>query len=160
MQIYIWVPFDVIHRKLNSAFTNNFYHNLELPSDPEVHQSLLQQDAQMWERLLWTSGGLLNLTKCYSQSIQWDFDKKRQTNHQAARLSTTNTNLFKQWQQTTQYQTQTPNIWPKIPWLLLHAVLTPDRSKRPSTTNLHQICNQDDHSTTQKYQSMDGFLQM
>jgi hypothetical protein len=34
----------------------------------------LKKDAQTWERLLWTSGGLLELTKCRFYIIYWKLD--------------------------------------------------------------------------------------
>jgi hypothetical protein len=43
------------------------------PSDEEL-VSMLQHDAQRWERLLWSSGGLLNLLKCLYYTMSWRFD--------------------------------------------------------------------------------------
>jgi hypothetical protein len=37
---------------------------------------MLQHDSQTWERLLWTSGGLLILTKCLYYVVAWDFDSE------------------------------------------------------------------------------------
>jgi hypothetical protein len=37
---------------------------------------MLQHDAQTWERLVWTSGGLLNLTKCLYYLSYWQFDSE------------------------------------------------------------------------------------
>jgi hypothetical protein len=34
----------------------------------------LRRDAQVWERLLFTSGGLLKLRKCLFYVMYWDFD--------------------------------------------------------------------------------------
>jgi hypothetical protein len=42
------------------------------PSSTEVFDSL-QKDAQTWERLLWSSGGLLEINKCRYYVIQWKF---------------------------------------------------------------------------------------
>jgi hypothetical protein len=38
-------------------------------------QSLLQSDAQLWEKLLHTSGGKLEIPKCNFSVFDWDFDK-------------------------------------------------------------------------------------
>jgi hypothetical protein len=35
---------------------------------------MLQHDAQRWERLLWSTGGLLNLLKCRYYIMSWRFD--------------------------------------------------------------------------------------
>jgi hypothetical protein len=37
---------------------------------------MLQHDSQTWERLLWTSGGLLNLSKCLYYILTWWFDSE------------------------------------------------------------------------------------
>jgi hypothetical protein len=49
-----------------------------LHHQPEASEvvDLLQQDAQVWERLLFTSGGLLKLRKCLYYIMQWDFDSE------------------------------------------------------------------------------------
>jgi hypothetical protein len=36
--------------------------------------ALTQHSSQTWERLLWTSGGLLNLLKCAFYILAWQFD--------------------------------------------------------------------------------------
>ena len=38
--------------------------------------SLLQHTSQTWERLLWTSGGLLNLEKCAYYIIHFEYDQE------------------------------------------------------------------------------------
>ncbi len=47
----------------NSNYSNDFQRWLEQPPTPETLRDLIQHDAQTWERLLWTSGGLLKLEK-------------------------------------------------------------------------------------------------
>jgi hypothetical protein len=47
-----------------SNVTGKFLQWLHLPPTAQEVLDLLTHDAQTWERLLWTSGGLLNLTKC------------------------------------------------------------------------------------------------
>ena len=42
------------------------------PSVDTVFQGL-KKDAQIWERLLWTSGGLLELSKCRFYIMHWKF---------------------------------------------------------------------------------------
>jgi hypothetical protein len=42
------------------------------PSISTIFQGL-KRDAQIWERLLWTSGGLLELTKCRFYMVHWKF---------------------------------------------------------------------------------------
>jgi hypothetical protein len=37
-------------------------------------QVLMQSDAQLWERLLFTSGGKLEIPKCEFSVFQWEFD--------------------------------------------------------------------------------------
>jgi hypothetical protein len=37
---------------------------------------MLEHDSQTWERLLWTSGGLLNLSKCLYYVVSWTFDSE------------------------------------------------------------------------------------
>ena len=44
----------------------------EPPSKREIFE-LLRKDAQTWERLLWSSGGLLEINKCRYYVIQWKF---------------------------------------------------------------------------------------
>jgi hypothetical protein len=56
--------------------TNQFLCWLHEPPDPLVVVSLLQHDAQTWERLLYTSGGLLNITKCLYYISCWKFDSE------------------------------------------------------------------------------------
>jgi hypothetical protein len=57
-----------------SKVTGNVLEWLHEPPDPADLCEMLRHDAQTWERLLWTSGGLLNLTKrLYYLSI-WTFD--------------------------------------------------------------------------------------
>jgi hypothetical protein len=57
-----------------SNCTNAFLDWLYYPSELAEVVSMLQQDSQTWERLLWTSGGLLNLTKCLYYVFAWTFD--------------------------------------------------------------------------------------
>ncbi len=60
----------------NTNYTNDFLRWLHCP--PEQHQVITRtkHDAQTWERLLWTSGGLLKLTKCLYYIIYWNFDSE------------------------------------------------------------------------------------
>jgi hypothetical protein len=58
----------------NTSASNKFVrwlHNQPAATDVVT---LLQQDAQVWERLLFTSGGLLKLCKCLYYIMHWDFD--------------------------------------------------------------------------------------
>jgi hypothetical protein len=59
-----------------SNCANNFL--AWLHQTPALHDvvAMLQQDSQMWERLLWTSGGLLNLSKCLYYILAWYFDSE------------------------------------------------------------------------------------
>jgi hypothetical protein len=45
-------------------YTNDFPWWLHLPTDREIVTSWTKHDAQIWTHLLWTSSGLLNLSKC------------------------------------------------------------------------------------------------
>jgi hypothetical protein len=42
---------------------------------PEAIATGMQTEAQVWERLLWTTGGALNLAKCFYYVIAWNFHK-------------------------------------------------------------------------------------
>jgi hypothetical protein len=35
----------------------------------------MKSEAQVWEKLLWATGGTLNLSKCFYYVIAWDFHK-------------------------------------------------------------------------------------
>ena len=59
-----------------SSTSNKFIAWLTQPPTPKEVQTLLEKDAQLWELLLWTSGGPLNLKKCFSQTIVWIFNDK------------------------------------------------------------------------------------
>jgi hypothetical protein len=37
---------------------------------------MLERNSQTWERLLWTSGGLLNLNKCMYYVMAWTLDSE------------------------------------------------------------------------------------
>jgi hypothetical protein len=56
--------------------TNTFLTWLHEPPPLNEVATLTQQDSQTWERLLWTSGGLLNLSKCAFYIMAWKFDAK------------------------------------------------------------------------------------
>jgi hypothetical protein len=54
---------------------NSFLQWLHEPPDDSLVVTMLQHDAQHWERLLWSFGGLLaNLQKCMFYIISWEFD--------------------------------------------------------------------------------------
>jgi hypothetical protein len=59
-----------------SNFVNNFIRWLHLSSDQEEVTTLLQHDAQIWERLLHTSGGKLRPDKCLYYILHWMFDEE------------------------------------------------------------------------------------
>jgi hypothetical protein len=60
----------------NTSASNKF--RKWLHSKPEAAEvvTLLQTDAQVWEQLLFTSGGLLKLRKCLYYIMHWDFDSE------------------------------------------------------------------------------------
>jgi hypothetical protein len=58
----------------NSSASNRFDKWLHSPPEPSDIVADLQKDAQTWERLLFTSGGLLKLRKCLYYDMAWDFD--------------------------------------------------------------------------------------
>ena len=60
----------------SSKAVNSFLRWLHSPPSSEEIISSLERTAQTWERLLWTSGGLLNLEKCAYYILQWDFDEE------------------------------------------------------------------------------------
>jgi hypothetical protein len=41
---------------------------------PEVLNKFMQHDAQLWSDLLWLSGGLLELPKCYFHHLHFTFE--------------------------------------------------------------------------------------
>jgi hypothetical protein len=59
-----------------SNFVNNFIRWLHISSDQEEVTTLVQQDAQIWERLLHTSGGKLRPDKCLYYILHWMFDEE------------------------------------------------------------------------------------
>ena len=75
-------PTQIISHKRNSdgfIVDTTGYHNQlsewlhKTPSIATVFQGL-QNDAQIWERLLWTTGGLLELSKCrFYYIVYWNF---------------------------------------------------------------------------------------
>jgi hypothetical protein len=59
-----------------SNCTNDFIAWLhQQPAAADV-VTMLEHDSQTWERLLWTSGGLLNLSKCFYYVVSWTFDSE------------------------------------------------------------------------------------
>jgi len=58
----------------NTNYSNKFLPWLYTPPEPTVVRDMIQHDAQTWERLLWTSGGLLKLPKCLYYLMLWTFD--------------------------------------------------------------------------------------
>jgi hypothetical protein len=60
----------------NTNYSNRFLPWLHKHPNPTAVWDMIQQDAQTWERLLWTSGGLLKLEKCLYYLMIWTFDAK------------------------------------------------------------------------------------
>jgi hypothetical protein len=61
--------------------TNRFIDWLhETPSLPELVE-MNRHDSQTWERFLWISGGLLNLTECAYYILAWTFDLEGRAKH-------------------------------------------------------------------------------
>jgi hypothetical protein len=54
--------------------TNSFEEWLYEPPDISELVEMTRHDSQTWERFLWTSGGLLNLTKCAFYVLAWTCD--------------------------------------------------------------------------------------
>jgi hypothetical protein len=54
--------------------TNRFLDWLHEPPSAADVVEMTRHDSQTWERFLWTSGGLLNLTKCAYYILAWNFD--------------------------------------------------------------------------------------
>ena len=57
-----------------STYTNQFLQWLHREVDHADVIKHLHHNAQIWERLLWTSGGLLKLNKCLYYVLHWTFD--------------------------------------------------------------------------------------
>ena len=60
----------------NTNYSNDFVKWLAQPPSALENLERLRHDAQTWERLLWTTGGLLKLPKCLYYLIQWTFDQE------------------------------------------------------------------------------------
>jgi hypothetical protein len=60
----------------NTSATNQFTRWLHAMPSAEVVVEGLCYDAQVWERLLFTSGGLLKLRKCLFYVMYWEFDSE------------------------------------------------------------------------------------
>ena len=60
----------------NTSATNRFLDWLRAPPTPTELVTDLKHDAQTWERLLFTSGGLLKLRKCLYYVMSWQFDEE------------------------------------------------------------------------------------
>jgi hypothetical protein len=60
----------------NTSASNDFNKWLHLPPTPDQVVNRLAKDAQVWERLLFTSGGLLKLRKCLVYVMYWEFDSE------------------------------------------------------------------------------------
>ena len=58
----------------NTNYSNRFLTWLHKPPTAATLRDTLEHDAQIWERLLWTSGGLLKLPKCLYYLMHWTFD--------------------------------------------------------------------------------------
>ena len=56
--------------------SNNFLSWLHVCPPVDTVTIQLQKDTQIWERLLYTSGRILNLTKCKHYILYWNFDKE------------------------------------------------------------------------------------
>jgi hypothetical protein len=57
-----------------SNCTNHFLEWLHEPPSLKEAVQMTRHDSQTWERFLWTSGGLLNLSKCAFYILAWQFD--------------------------------------------------------------------------------------
>jgi hypothetical protein len=57
-----------------SNCANSFVNWLHTPPARNNIAEMLRHDAHTWERLLWTSGGLLSLLKCAYYILAWQFD--------------------------------------------------------------------------------------
>jgi hypothetical protein len=60
----------------NTSAANDFHRWLHLQPTPDIIVRLLEKDAHVWERLLFTSGGLLKLRKCLYYVMYWAFDSE------------------------------------------------------------------------------------
>eukprot|EP00980_Cylindrotheca_fusiformis_P007672 scaffold1608_cov91-Cylindrotheca_fusiformis.AAC.2 len=59
-------------------YFNDFIRWLQRLPSPEQLAGGLQEDAQRWERLLYTSGGALRAPKCFFYLLNWTFDDQEQ----------------------------------------------------------------------------------
>ena len=62
---------DDVTNVCNFGFPESLTTNIS----PPALATRLQTEAQTWERLLWSAGGALELTKCFYYLICWKFDK-------------------------------------------------------------------------------------
>jgi hypothetical protein len=59
-----------------TSATNKFHKWLHIQPDPDEVVAYLQKDAQVWECLLFTSGGILKLRKCLYYVMHGQFDSE------------------------------------------------------------------------------------
>jgi hypothetical protein len=69
----------------NTSASKKFVRWLHSPPEAGDVVNLLQKDAQVWERLLYTSGGLLKLRKCLYYVMLWDFDSEGRASLRSSR---------------------------------------------------------------------------
>jgi hypothetical protein len=68
----------------NTSANNQFTRWLHSMPSPAIVVEGLRHDAQVWERLLFTSGGLLKLRKCLLYIMYWEFDDEGRASLRAA----------------------------------------------------------------------------
>jgi hypothetical protein len=70
------IPHNLDHTSTNTSATNRFRRWIHHPPTPAAIITQLQEDAQVWARLLFMSGGLLKLRKCLYYVMSWDYDSE------------------------------------------------------------------------------------
>ena len=60
----------------NTKCSNDFLNWQVNPPLDRKNMARLRHAAQTWERVLWTTGGLLKLTKCLHHLMQWKFTEE------------------------------------------------------------------------------------
>jgi hypothetical protein len=56
----------------STSSVNDFFSNTQ--PDPKVLVGMMREDAQLWNDLLWSSGGALELPKCSYHCLHYNFD--------------------------------------------------------------------------------------
>ena len=106
-----------------SKYTNLFKQWINVTPNLSTVTRQLLKEAQIWERCLWTTGGLLRLKKCLYYILYWKFDAKGKAtlvlpnNEQTIKLQSSDTNIstkINQYNPTIEHETLGHHISPAL----------------------------------------------